>query len=104
MRRLSGIARTIGVLAALLAFVYAMSAAVFAVTGEAPAAFVVHPPGGTPANLPDDVGILRWEKHYAVVTSDRPDYVRRLYASGALMVLPFRKNGCLALSSEEGPA
>ncbi|MDS1136047.1 hypothetical protein [Nitratireductor indicus] len=96
----SAIARGVGITAGLMAGIVAMFAIVFAVTGQAPAALVVGPPAGSPANLPADVSILRWEGHYAVVVSDRPDYVRRLYASGALLVLPFRKNGCLALSQE----
>ncbi|OCP05776.1 hypothetical protein BC374_04695 [Ensifer sp. LC13] len=72
-------------------------AVLFAATGEAPAALVLRPPAAAPTELPGDIRILRWESRYAVVTSGDPGYVRRLYAAGALLVLPFRKAGCLAL-------
>ncbi|MEI2298474.1 hypothetical protein [Ensifer sp. MJa1] len=81
---------------ALLAGVLVLYAALFAATGEAPAALVLRPPAGAPTDLPGDIRVLRWEPHYAVVTSEDPAYVRRLYRAGALLVLPFRKGGCLA--------
>lgn len=47
--------------------------------------------------MPDGVSLLRWTPTYAIVTGESPDYVRRLYGKGALMVLPVRRNGCLDL-------
>lgn len=68
----------------------ALSAVVFAATEKAPAALVI----GL-RSVPEGMALLRWDGPLAVVTSDRPGYVRRLYGAGALLVLPFRKNGCL---------
>ena len=47
--------------------------------------------------LPEGVSILRWDDSMAVLTSDRPGYVADLYRSGAALVLPARKSGCLDL-------
>lgn len=80
----------------LLIAVMIMFAALFAITGEAPAALVVFPPDNYPERLPDDIRLLRWDDRTAVMTSENRDYVQRLYAAGALLVLPVRKNGCIA--------
>lgn len=59
---------------------------------------MVFPAGSIePDALPEGVSILRWDRGFAVVTSERSDYVRALYGRGALLVLPLRKSGCLAL-------
>ncbi len=94
---LLSLAKKTVVVASLLVGLNTMIAILFAATGQAPAALVVYPPGDYPAGLPDDVRILSWNGNVAVLTSDNSDYVRRLYAAGALLVLPVRKNGCLAL-------
>ena len=58
-------------------------------------------PGGSiqPGALPEGVSILAMGRGFAVVASERSDYVRALYGKGALLVLPLRKSGCLALRS-----
>ncbi len=86
------ISRAIG----LLALVFAMFAGLFALTGQAPAALIVPSPAGGPESLPKDVLILNWNDHYAVVFSERKDYVRRLYGHGAMLILPYRKSGCFS--------
>ncbi len=83
--------------ATLLTAVFALFATVFAFTGQAPAALLILPPDRFPAGLPDDIRVLRWDRTTAVVTSENPDYVRRLYRAGTLLVLPIRKSGCLSL-------
>ena len=95
MRLPMRIVRTTGVASAILMAVFLLFAGVFAVTGNAPAAMVFRPPG-SPASLPDGVKLLRWGSVFAVVRGESPDYVRKLYASGAILVLPYRKSGCLA--------
>lgn len=83
----------------LTAGVVVLFAIVFAVTGKAPAALVVLPAAGFPQALPGDVRVLRWDERTAVVTSDENGYVRRLYAAGAWLVLPYRTAGCMDLQS-----
>jgi hypothetical protein len=77
---------------------FLLFALVFAATGEAPAALVLPPPAGGPGSLPEDVRVLSWSRGFAVVRSESRDYVRRLYGHGALLVLPVRGSGCLALA------
>jgi hypothetical protein len=48
-------------------------------------------------DLPDDVSIMRWENGMALLYSERPGFVADLYRSGAALVLPARKSGCLDL-------
>jgi hypothetical protein len=88
--------RGVSILLLLSCTAIAIQAAVFAATGSAPAAIVLMPPESGPTGLPPDVTVLQWYGRYAVVTADRRDYVRRLYGKGALLVLPFRKSGCLS--------
>ncbi|MET3615524.1 hypothetical protein ABID16_003871 [Rhizobium aquaticum] len=103
-RRLKSVSKKVALAAALPLAVFLLFATVFAITGEAPAALVIFPPARDPAGLPEDIEVLRWDGQTAVVTSDNLDYVRRLYQSGAVLVLPFRKSGCLALQPSRKPA
>jgi hypothetical protein len=91
------LARRTGVAIAVVAAVFALFALVFAATGEAPAAMVFSARGIKPGALPEGVSILQWGRGYVVVTGERSDYVRALYGRGAILVLPLRKSGCLAL-------
>lgn len=96
MPRLRAIARTAAGALLTIAAAFGLFALVFAATGKAPAALILPAPPGGPAALPDDVRVLRWSAGFAIVTSENPDYVRRLYGKGALLVLPVRKGGCIA--------
>ncbi len=91
------LARRTGIAIAIVAAVFGLFAVVFAATGKAPAAVVFPAASIEPGALPEGVSILRWGRGFAVVTSERRDYVRALYGRGALLVLPLRKSGCLAL-------
>ncbi len=102
--RLKSVGKKLALAAALTLAVPLLFASVFAATGEAPAALIILPPHRYPVGLPEDIRVLRWDDRTAVVTSDNRDYVRRLYQSGAVLVLPFRKNGCLALQPSKKPA
>ncbi|MEL7027088.1 MAG: hypothetical protein AAGO57_07675 [Pseudomonadota bacterium] len=64
---------------------------------EAPAAVVILP-GDTFANdLDADFAILAANGFSLTVRSDLPDVAERLYAAGALLVLPAGLPGCLPL-------
>ena len=102
-RFLTSVAGKATCFATLLTAVFALFAAVFALTGQAPAALLILPPAGFPTGMPDDIRVLRWDKTTAVVTSENPDYVRRLYRAGTLLVLPIRKSGCLSLRPAKEP-
>ena len=91
------LARRTGTSIAVVAAVFVLFAVVFAATGEAPAAMVFPAGSIEPGSLPEGASILRWGRSFAVVTSERSDYVRALYGKGALLVLPLRQSGCLAL-------
>lgn len=82
---------------AVLLAVYALFAGVFAITGTAPAALVAPAPAGGPNALPPEVSVLYWGHGFALLTFENEDAVGGLYRQGALIVLPVRKNGCLAL-------
>lgn len=97
------LARRTGTSIAVVAAVFVLFAVVFAATGEAPAAMVFPAGSIEPGSLPEDASILRWNRSFAVVTSERSDYVRALYGKGALLVLPLRKSGCLALQPASSP-
>lgn len=52
-------------------------------------------PAGT--KIPSDVAIVGTAPGMLIVRSDNPDYVAKLYKSGAAFVLPARRKTCLAL-------
>lgn len=98
---LRGAVGTVQVVVCLAIGWFAVSAGLMLVSGAAPAALVVLPDQAFFDELPDDIRILQWRRRSAVVTSSNPDYVRRLYKAGALLVLPARKQSCLDLRTRE---
>jgi len=56
------------------------------------------------SNLPEGIDIVSADGRSAVLYSARPGYVRTLYESGALLVLPVRRQSCLTLSDGDQSA
>lgn len=88
------------VMALLLMFWFAVTALMAFALGATQAATIIFPSKPLMNNLPDDVSVLRWDRATASVTSADPDFVRRLYGAGALLVLPARRAGCVDMRSE----
>jgi hypothetical protein len=86
--------RSAAVMALLLMFWFAVTAAMSVSPGITDAATVIFPSEALMNNLPPEVVVLRWDRATASVTSADPDFVRRLYGAGAFLVLPARKAGC----------
>ena len=51
--------------------------------------------------LPDDISLTRTGDHSITLYSEKPGFVRRIYAAGAFAVFPSLKNGCLDLRNLE---
>ena len=66
-------------------------------SGEAGTALVLAPPQFRPNALPSSVSILSWETPLITVAIPERS-VGGLYKAGALLVVPVRRRGCLALS------
>ena len=66
-------------------------------TNVAPAALVIVSDTSILTSLSRDIKLVRSGEHTLVMTSDQPDYVSKLYAAGAWLVLPSLRNGCLDL-------
>ena len=66
-------------------------------TDKAPASVVLFPTSHLLQNLPEDVSILQLNAMSITLTSKMPNLARRLYQSGALIVLPAGLAGCLPL-------
>ena len=64
---------------------------------ESPASVVLFPSAEFTQNLPEDVSVLDWGNWAITLTSKQPNVARRLYASGAWIVLPAGLSGCLPL-------
>ena len=84
-------------MALLLMFWFSRHSRITLSPGATQAATIIFPTSALMNNLPDDVSVLRWDRATASVTSADPDFVRRLYAMGAFLVLPARKSGCMDL-------
>jgi hypothetical protein len=89
-------------MALLLIFWLLVTAAMTFAPGITQAATVIFPSRAFMNNLPEDVSVLRWDRATTSVTSADPDFVRKLYGAGALMVLPARKAGCMDLRTLGG--
>ncbi|MBV7377550.1 hypothetical protein [Maritimibacter dapengensis] len=63
----------------------------------APAQVVILPSARLIENLPPDVAIMDSARFSVTLESDSPALARRLYASGARLVLPAGLPGCLPL-------
>ncbi len=51
----------------------------------------------SPAELEDGTSILWWDGRFAGLTGEKQGWVAGLYRSGALLVLPRRRQSCLSL-------
>ena len=67
------------------------------VSDEAPASVVLFPSTAFVENLPEDVAVLEWGSLSVTLVAQQPDVARRLYQSGAWIVLPAGLRGCLPL-------
>lgn len=73
-------------------------AGVSLLSDAAPAQVVLLPETRLLENLPEDVAIVSYSGWSATLVSDEPTFARRLYASGAWLVLPGQLKGCVALT------
>ena len=71
--------------------------AVFLLRGEAGAVLALVPRGFAAESLPRGVAIIAWEGPLATLAIPASSGLA-LYRSGALLVVPVRRNGCLALA------
>lgn len=63
----------------------------------APGAVVILPSEAFMLALPEEVSILGISPVAITLSSDEPDFARRLYRAGAMLVLPAGLPGCLPL-------
>lgn len=66
-------------------------------TNAAPGALALYPTAGFISDVPADAAIADIGDHWISVVSAEPDLAKRLYASGAWMVLPAGLSRCLTL-------
>ncbi|MDB5525460.1 MAG: hypothetical protein JWM58_3223 [Rhizobium sp.] len=96
MRRLAGISRTATTAVAIALAAMALPAVIFAVAGTQQSAIVVFAKTIDPDGLPRSVSILSWNEHVARLDGIDAKTARALYAEGAVLVMPFRKSGCMS--------
>ena len=66
-------------------------------TDAAPASVVLFPDQEFINRLTPDMAVLSANRWSLILTSDEPDFARRLYRNGALVVLPAGLVGCIPL-------
>ena len=94
-------ANAAAIMTLLLMLWFSVTAAMTLSPGITEAATVIFPTNALMNNLPREVSVLRWDRATASVTSADPDFIRKLYEAGALLVLPARKTGCLDLRASK---
>jgi hypothetical protein len=92
------IGKAFTVIAGLHALILAAYVALTLVPGNAQAVTVLMPDEGLRRALPSTVSVVRWNYWTAQLASNDPDFVRRLYAAGAVLVLPTLDKFCLNLA------
>ncbi len=98
---MTGGGKTIKNLAAILVVWFAIMTVMTLFLGTTNTVLIPFPQRFLASVLPEDVAILRWDQQGAVLFSERPDFVFELYKSGAVIVLPYRKSGCIDLRSKK---
>lgn len=73
-------------------------AGVSLISDAAPAQVVLFPQARVLENLPEDAAIVSYSGWSVTLVSRERAFARRLYASGALLVLPGQLKGCLAIT------
>jgi hypothetical protein len=91
------ICKGLGVIAGIHALVLAAYVAMTLVPGNAQAVTVIMPNLDLRNALPTNVSIISWGNYTAQLASNDPNFVRGLYASGAMLVLPTLDAFCLSL-------
>ena len=81
---------------AIAAMAMALPAFILPVAGRPQSAIVIFLGDVNPDSLPASISILSWDKHVARLDGVDAVTARRLYAEGALLVMPFRKSGCMS--------
>jgi hypothetical protein len=89
--------KSLGVIAGIHALILATYVAMTLVPGNAQAVTVIMPNEGLRALLPPNVSVISWGDYTAQLASNDPDFVRGLYAAGAVLVLPTLNAFCLSL-------
>ena len=87
----------IGSFAGVIAAVFVLQLAVMYFTDETPGAVVLFPPEKFISDLPADVAVVDIGSGWIAVKSDGARLGKRLYQSGARLVLPAGLPGCLPL-------
>lgn len=98
-RCLKNFSRVVLVVVGLVSAWIATMASAVAFFGT-PEAVMVFVPRSSAINYFDqDIQLVRGGRHVLVVTSSKQHYVTRLYKSGAWLILPALRNGCLDLTA-----
>jgi hypothetical protein len=89
--------KSLGVIAGIHVLILAAYVAITLVPGNAQAVTVIMPNESLRAGLPPNVSVIWWGDYTAQLASNDPDFVRRLYAAGAVLVLPTLDAFCISL-------
>ena len=74
-----------------------LPAVILAVAGQPQSAIVIFAGKIDPDSLPRALSILNWSGNVAKLDGVDATSARALYAEGAVLVMPFRKSGCMSL-------
>ncbi len=87
----------VGIIAGIHAAILVAYVALTLVPGNAQAVTVIMPNDDLRRALPSNISVISWGTYTAQLASNDPDFVRELYAAGALLVLPTLDAFCLSL-------
>lgn len=97
-RGLVRLLRTVCILMGILGGWFSVLTVATAALGPVGSAVLVIGPG-MPERLPEGAGILKANGNRTVVSASDAAFVRSLYSSGAWLVLPALRNGCMDFRS-----
>lgn len=97
-RLLLGTGRTLFIAMLLATAWFVATAAVLAATDKAEAVTAIFPRDLSNYSLPSDIAAVSWNGNVGRLVGRYPGYVLDLYRSGAIAVLPARRQGCLDLA------
>ena len=91
------IIRSLGVIGGIYAMILVAYIAITLVPGTAQAVTVIMPREVLRSALAPNVSVIFWGDYTAQLASNDPQFVRGLYAAGAVLVLPTLDAFCLSL-------
>lgn len=96
MRLFRRVVKTLATAAPIAAVAMALPVAILPAAGQPQSVIVLFARAADPDRLPRNITILSWDARVARLDGVDAVTARRLYEEGAVLLMPYRKSGCMS--------